>query len=342
MDSFRRNENMDCIKGIAIIFVIIGHGISFFNLNDDALYAWRIAENIIYSFHMPVFFIVSGYLAARKDYKIVKIGAFIKKSLLSLYIPYLVLVLFWLLEKAFGMFVIKVDTVPFNFNMVNIVKRLWDGPGTSWFLIALLLVRISYCMVMRYGNLVIATVFYSFFSLIPQYVYPDFPVIAYFISYFRWGVFYCIGSWIYTWGLISIEKTTRNIATGGGGLLLVLIGICYSGIDFSRVDFISKLFIGTGITYMLMQINWTKFGALKKIFRYYGFYSMDTYMIHSVLGMLISRMLAWILGEWYFIHILLYTLITLEVIWLTIKAYMNISCFQWIGRIISPYRKNGD
>ncbi len=95
MDFFKRNENIDCIKGIAIIFVIIGHGISFFSSNDDALYVWRIAYNIIYSFHMPVFFIVSGYLAVQKDYKIVKIGTFIKKNLLSLYIPYLILVLFW-------------------------------------------------------------------------------------------------------------------------------------------------------------------------------------------------------------------------------------------------------
>ena len=47
---------IDLVKAIGIILVIIGHGIQEYNLNMNFL------EVIIYSMHMPLFFILSGYL----------------------------------------------------------------------------------------------------------------------------------------------------------------------------------------------------------------------------------------------------------------------------------------
>ena len=60
-----RNEYLDIVKGIAIIFVVLGHCIQFGSgkevftsecFYDDALFKF------IYCFHMPVFMAVSGYL----------------------------------------------------------------------------------------------------------------------------------------------------------------------------------------------------------------------------------------------------------------------------------------
>jgi fucose 4-O-acetylase-like acetyltransferase len=60
----KRNELLDIIKGISIILVVFGHciqfgnGINFLNSNiffDDIFF------KIIYSFHMPLFMIISGY-----------------------------------------------------------------------------------------------------------------------------------------------------------------------------------------------------------------------------------------------------------------------------------------
>lgn len=50
-----RNESIDVIKGILVIFVIIGH-ILLGSLDDNGL------RYFIYSFHMPAFFFISGYL----------------------------------------------------------------------------------------------------------------------------------------------------------------------------------------------------------------------------------------------------------------------------------------
>lgn len=51
-----RNLLFDIIKGIGIILMIIGHLTQY-------------ATNIIFSFHMPLFFILSGYFYKQTDIK---------------------------------------------------------------------------------------------------------------------------------------------------------------------------------------------------------------------------------------------------------------------------------
>ena len=53
MDSKARNNNIDIIKGIAIILMVYGH-------------TFGVARDFIYLFHMPVFIFVSGYCFKEK------------------------------------------------------------------------------------------------------------------------------------------------------------------------------------------------------------------------------------------------------------------------------------
>ncbi len=62
-----REKWIDDIKGFAIILVVIGHAIDGFELNgiyDHAKYAWNFFD-LIYAFHMPLFFWISGYVFKR-------------------------------------------------------------------------------------------------------------------------------------------------------------------------------------------------------------------------------------------------------------------------------------
>jgi fucose 4-O-acetylase-like acetyltransferase len=68
-------KNIDILKGILIISVILGHC----NLNPEFLW------NLIFWYHMPLFFIVSGYLLNPNENIIV----FIQKKFTRLFIPYL-------------------------------------------------------------------------------------------------------------------------------------------------------------------------------------------------------------------------------------------------------------
>lgn len=80
----KRDITFDIMKGIAIIAVLIGH--------TDGLNIWE--KNFIYSFHMPLFFILSGYFFKDKNETVSNIA---KKDFKRLIVPYLFTCLFLLM-----------------------------------------------------------------------------------------------------------------------------------------------------------------------------------------------------------------------------------------------------
>lgn len=54
-----RNLQLDALKGFAILLVVLGHSIQWHVKDFDNNILFR----IIYSFHMPLFMFISGYLA---------------------------------------------------------------------------------------------------------------------------------------------------------------------------------------------------------------------------------------------------------------------------------------
>ena len=57
-----RNQNIiDFMKGFAILLVVFGHSIQINYIDFDSVFLFK----FIYSFHMPIFILISGYLAAK-------------------------------------------------------------------------------------------------------------------------------------------------------------------------------------------------------------------------------------------------------------------------------------
>lgn len=74
-----RNIAIDILKGIGIILVVVGHSGCPKLLNE-----------LIYSFHMPLFLIASGYFFSDKYIEtILSVKQYAKKKLKTLYLPYL-------------------------------------------------------------------------------------------------------------------------------------------------------------------------------------------------------------------------------------------------------------
>ena len=83
-----RISYIDQLKGIAILLVVLGHVIGYNNCEDSFL--WR----FIYSFHMPLFMFISGYVA-QMTFRIERFGwnetiSFLIKKLRTCY-PFLFL-----------------------------------------------------------------------------------------------------------------------------------------------------------------------------------------------------------------------------------------------------------
>ena len=87
----KRSHYIDAIKGFLILLVIIGHCIQYGNgyiYRDNELYYNDFFFRSIYSFHMPMFMIVSGYLFGYSNKK--PIGTVVFSKLKSIGVPFVV------------------------------------------------------------------------------------------------------------------------------------------------------------------------------------------------------------------------------------------------------------
>ncbi len=86
-----RFEEIDVAKGIAIVLVVLGHVLaSCYGRNIVSMpYASVVLWKYVYSFHMPLFMFISGFVVFNpfKKYKAIQIG----KRCLAYMIPYIVL-----------------------------------------------------------------------------------------------------------------------------------------------------------------------------------------------------------------------------------------------------------
>lgn len=73
---------LDALKGILIVLVILGHAVQFTIENYQHVFLFR----FIYSFHMPLFFLISGYLTFKGRYD----EQLVQKRAIQLLVPFVV------------------------------------------------------------------------------------------------------------------------------------------------------------------------------------------------------------------------------------------------------------
>lgn len=91
--SNKRIEWIDSTRGIAILLVVVGHVVGGYTGNYGLPEYQRIIDmvvDVIYTFHMPLFFMISGYVFGLKKYNwsMDNYVAYINKKAKTLLIPY--------------------------------------------------------------------------------------------------------------------------------------------------------------------------------------------------------------------------------------------------------------
>ncbi len=99
-----RIRHLDYCKGIAIILVVAGH-----YFPPESPEAWKAIRGIIYTFHMPVFFFVSGYFFLGEMRRGSGLTATLKKKAVRLLIPFASIALIFLLIKFAASLVVKLE-----------------------------------------------------------------------------------------------------------------------------------------------------------------------------------------------------------------------------------------
>lgn len=116
--SDKRNNTFDIAKGIGMLCVIAGH-------MDIG-----VVNTVVFSFHMPLFFIISGFFTKKEDQKLL-----VQKKAKRLIIPYIFTCFLVIL------FSVLINLIERNYHQVLpdvvqwLVASIWGSGSRSWFII---------------------------------------------------------------------------------------------------------------------------------------------------------------------------------------------------------------
>ena len=151
----QRDNSIDATKAFAILLVVIGHVIQYskYDFDNDHLFKF------IYSFHMPLFIFISGYVTYKSNFILKN---FLKNKFTTLLIPYFS----WLFLSAIVSSIKNNDNV-----LLNIRKYIIYPDYGLWFLWVLffmhLILYVQIALFKKHFNLSI--IISCFFLLIISY-----------------------------------------------------------------------------------------------------------------------------------------------------------------------------
>ena len=139
----RRANWVDTAKGIGILLVVYGHvarGVYAAHLPIDE-HTFRVVDDVLYSFHMPLFFFLSG-LFFLKSWNQRGTRAFVSSKLATLVYPYVI----WSLLQGFLEIILSRYTNK-HATLSQVLSLLWHPRQQFWFLYALFFVCLLFAVI---------------------------------------------------------------------------------------------------------------------------------------------------------------------------------------------------
>ena len=144
MSAKRRISWPDYAKGIGIFLVVLGHLIRSLVANQIIQHPfWLELDRWIYSFHMPLFFFLSGLFIINATK--LKTGSFIASRIRSIAYPYFI----WSIIQT-GIHVSVSRWTTSHMEASSLLNLLTHPTMQFWFLYALFLVHISYYLLSKF------------------------------------------------------------------------------------------------------------------------------------------------------------------------------------------------
>lgn len=169
----QRIAYIDDAKGILMILVILGHCIQ----QSDLIFspAWYDLRGLIYSFHMPAFFMISGMIINNEKYKSTGPVAFIADKAYKILIPYL------FFELIGGIIAyLQYKTSPFI--LLKRTLTMECNAGADWYLVTYFFAVICYYLYLKLFNSNIARIAITILVLIARFLAPGSIIAS------RWGI----------------------------------------------------------------------------------------------------------------------------------------------------------
>ena len=264
-----KNENVlridfvDQLKGLAILLVVMGH-IYIYKITDKPL-----ITGIIYTFHMPLFMILAGYVSTKPiENSIHSKISFIKKKFRNLMVPYLSFSIIYGLILA---------------GPHSIIMMQYKAP--FWFLLILFILHLVKLIINKYIDNNLIFIGYIALSIGVLYILAIlFPTISSISRLWYYLIWFYIGYIIrkYKWMDNAVRNNPAVMIAAFLIYLMISLIVYFNAFVVFNSD-IRNLF--TGITASVVLIYLfnlpIKFSiGIKKILSYLGKKSLDIYVIH--------------------------------------------------------------
>ena len=118
----------DALRGLLIMFVVLGHSLQRGDFEN------RLLWNIIYSFHMAAFYVVSGYVGYKENYKT---SSLIGKAR-QLLLPFLT----WSI----------LDIILSGANLSRIINVFLDPDSSYWFVYVLFVILSIFIFIVQFSK----------------------------------------------------------------------------------------------------------------------------------------------------------------------------------------------
>lgn len=287
-----RYTEVDIAKGVGIFFVVLGHSIKQTSVSAQWI---RLLTYLIYSFHMPLFFCLSGFVSA----KILRMnrrerGAYIISRAKRLLIPYFVIGLLYIPVK------LKLSDMAVKpFEVSDIWKLLiGQNPNVSlWFLYILFLIELICALVVNTYNF--RSIWYGSFFLSVAVYWVNFD-----IRVPKYLFFFLMGIWVRLKFEDSREAGYEDVMDGQDLLaFMALVTDIFAIIFLYRTTITVTMMITSlcGI-YLVLWVSsrlvYNIDGEKRKLGRFAGWllmlglYSMDIYILHEPI-MTVVRIMLW-------------------------------------------------
>ncbi|WP_162264485.1 acyltransferase family protein [Thiobacillus denitrificans] len=234
----KRFTHVDTMKAIGIVLVVLGHSPG---LNE-------FAKNVIYSFHMPLFFFISGLLLSEQ-----KLSLTYRQNLSLLWkglgIPYLFFFLlsylYWLPTHELAASAAKHAGISWWEPLMGVLVGNGDALFVNvvlWFFMCLLTTSLIFFAARRYFSAAFLFVAFNFSGLVFTLAYdPSWPRLP-------WGLdnavvaltFYSTGHFFREYQDAVLEKTPKSMAMMLG--LFMMAGVAYAAGINGEVDLNTLLF----------------------------------------------------------------------------------------------------
>lgn len=159
---------LDVAKGIAIILMVYGHTNRIGSMSE----AFNVLVDYIYTFHMPLFLLISGYLFL----PIYNPKKAIKKTLNKIFLPYIIFISIYILLLFYinSLGIITSNTIE-EFSFTLYIDKVFFHPiGSYWFLHTLIIYQVvlsfSFMMNRDKINWKFFIIFFILILLLKEYI----------------------------------------------------------------------------------------------------------------------------------------------------------------------------